>query len=607
MGKLFLKSSQKSIALLMVFVMMLSLMLSGCDVKQLLQDLATDYVWVIVANDEGTLLSESDNNEQIYTYQIDASVTNGYFMDLPNAVISLNVPNNVEISKQGDKQSISEKSIGVEKTLSYSWIVKIPMNYEDQNIEYSISVVSDVSSNVETYGSLYVEGKNTEDNRLEFNHDIWNFKNFDDVPVALKQADYDALMIGWPNTYRQKIKEWIPNNGNTGGYCFGMSSLTILTKMHRLKSSDICAGSSELFDISKNETSKSVIGYYHISQISPSIQEGRVNFIGKSVSSQLSDIERMCENVKTGGAPVLLDLYIGANFTGGHTVVAYSAERGKFTKCGKNYDSRILIYDCNNKKIKWDEDYCLYYNQGTSTWCIPNYPNASGFMGAFSNVNDIDFKNIVANRKSANSYITSRTEQDLTIYNSSGEYFGKVSGATVDTDKIVVYRNTGGVNGDLTIAIPNEENKENNYVIVANNPKDSVDLSIMYDNYYLSAESNAQESVCFSENGDIKINGKTSDFNIQITANEGYYSTDWYQISVSGDSGTDPKLEVTDKGYILSGKDLSEVTVYAENEKTAGELNLKTDEETVLITQDGENLCVKSDEDKDGEYETALG
>lgn len=54
-------------------------------------------------------------------------MTNAYALDLTNAVITLNVPYNVEFSKDSEDKSIKEREIAVEETMSYTWIIKIPM------------------------------------------------------------------------------------------------------------------------------------------------------------------------------------------------------------------------------------------------------------------------------------------------------------------------------------------------------------------------------------------------------------------------------------------------------------------------------------------------
>ncbi len=598
--------TKKGIAVLIAFLMMLSFALTGCSVEQLFQDLATDYVLIDIANTSGTLLSESENNEQIYTYQIDANVTNGYALDLSNAIITLNVPNNVEISNDGDKGSIKKKTIAVSDTMAYSWIVKIPMTYDDQNIEYSVSVVSDVSNVVEAYGLLWVDGKNENDNRLDFDIDTWKFENYGQKPIPLLQEDYEALVIGFSNTNRESLKKIIKDN-SSGGFCYGMASTCILAKMGRLTASNIDSSASNLHSISKTDKAKSVIGYYWINQFFTAVQDEKTQFLSKSTEEKLSIIEEKAKAVESGGNPFIFSFATNADGSGGHAVVGYSHENGSFKWSGKKYDSRILIYD--NNYPNWNEKSCLYYNKGTSEWYIPNYPNSSDITRALSDLNIMDLKNIETNTKSVNSYVTARENEQLNIYAADGTLLGTVDGLNAQGSKgIVAFRNDGSDDA-LMIAIPKSGSNntvEDAYVFESNGNNQELDLSIQYDNYYLSASGQKQDSITFNPSGNVEFKGATSNFNIEITANEGYYSTEWYKISVNGDSGTNPKMEITDGGYILSGEDLSDITVYAENTTTANELTLQTEETKVFITQEGENLCVKSDEDEDGQYETIL-
>lgn len=600
MKKIFLKVSKKGIALLMVFVMMLSLMLTGCDVEQLLQDLATDFVQIEIVKNDGKLLAESEDNEQKYIYQIDANVTNAYALDLTNAVVTLNVPESVEFSKDGEDKSIKERKIAVEETMSYTWIVKIPMTDDDQNIEYNVSVVSDVSNNVEAFGLLWVDGKTKEDNRLNFDIDTWKFNNYGETPIPLTQEDYDSLLIGMNNTDRDYFKKTIKENA--GGYCYGMAATSILAKVGRLTISNIDDSADNLHSISKTDKAKSVIGYYWITQLFDGVLDERAEFNRKSTADKLVLIEEKAKAVENGGNPFIFSFYSQPNGQGGHAVVGYSHESGSFEWNGTEYDSRILIYDSNSPE--WHEGSCLYYNKGTDAWYIPNYPNSSAITRALSDLNVMDIKNIETSAKSVNSYVTAHGNEQLSIYTTDGTLLGTVDGITANGGDIVAFRNDGA-DTFLTIAIPKKSTEEA-YKFQASEKNSELDLSINYENFYLSASGDNQESIVFNPNGNVSINGDTTDFNIQITANEGYYSTDWYQLSVSGDSGTNPKVEITDKGYILSGEDLTDITIYAENATKANELDLKTDEDTLFITQEGENLCVKSDEDKDGQYETIL-
>ena len=464
----------RGIALILLVVFSLTFLLTGCDVEQLLQDLATDYVWINIENGAGKLLSESDENEQIYTYQIDATVTNGYALDLTNAVITLNVPNNVEITKGGNDRNIKEKSIAVEEENSYSWIVKIPMTFEDQNIEYSVSVSSDVSSTVEANGMLWVDGKNKNDNRLDFNTDTWKFRNYGEKPIPLTQSDYDALMVGLNNSSRSEIKKIIKNNSENG-YCYGMAVTSVLAKMGRISAENIDVSAKKLHSIEKTKKAKSVIGYYWITQYFDSIVDERASFISKSTNEKLTIIENNAKNVESGGNPFVFSFYSEENEKGGHAVVAYSHENGYFEWNGNTYDSRILIYD--NNAPKWSEKSCLYYKKGTDDWYIPEYPNASGLTRALSDLNIMDVKNIEANSKTANSYITARGNEQLNIYATDGNLLGTVDGTSVtESDSIVVFRQDG-MDNCLTIVVPREA-EENSFVVEGAGENEELDISV---------------------------------------------------------------------------------------------------------------------------------
>lgn len=105
----------------------------------------------------------------------------------------LNAPTNVDVTKEGDKATIEGVNLSVGESVDYSWIVKIPMTFENQNIDYSVTVDSDDIKPITAYASVFVKGKNKNDNRLDFSKDTWNFINFSSTPVCLTQEDYDAM------------------------------------------------------------------------------------------------------------------------------------------------------------------------------------------------------------------------------------------------------------------------------------------------------------------------------------------------------------------------------------------------------------------------------
>ena len=601
MKKIFLKASQKSIALLMVFVMMLSLVLTGCSVEDLLQELATDYIRISVNHE---LLTESYKNEPLYTYQIDAVVSNNYITDLTDATVALNIPDGVEIVD--GKAKIKEKiSCGEESEYYYTWKVSIEPTVEDRNLDYSVSVSSQLITTISTFESIFVQGRNENNNGLDFSVDTWNFQNYTVKPIPITQEDYDALFLDLNNTERETIKDHIKNGA--GGQCYGMAITTILAKSNRLDLNSLQENAPNLHSVSKNEASQSTIAYYYLTQFLNPAKDKITQYVTMGKDQKLKELIDLSTKVESGGTPVLLCFYL--NGGGGHAVVAFGCEKCKETYDGTTFNNRILIYD-NNLPNNFEY---LYYNDN-GDWEIlykdnndnlqkPYDTSSLGFITATMEL--IDISNIEQNRKSVYSYITSRNNENIEI--SSNGTTWKINGTNTNgAENVVAYYDIDATdNSNLNIAIK-KDTAESPYTVKSQDEKKSLDVSINYDNFYISAKADGDDNVNLSPSGSVDIKGETTDFNLSITANEGYAPTTWSTITIDAKSGTNPKLEVTDKGYILSGEGLNKVNVYAENSTTANGLTLSTKETTVFLSQEGENLCVKSDEDKDGQYETIL-
>ena len=580
-------------AIMLIVIIMITL--SSCN---FLKSLLPNYVTINL--DNGILLSESENNEQICKYRIDVRISNNYSEKLNNLEISLNTPYNVSITDEGSKESFKE-SFEINETKNFSWFVKIPKTTDDQNLEYSVTANSKEIKKVESFASIFVKGINQKDNRLDFSTDTWKFKNFStSFSVPLTQDDYDALLVGLDNASVAYFKEIVGQGQN--GYCYGFASSSILVKMGLLDVSDIDSSKSILHELDNNDKSKSVIAYYYLTQHFSNIIQDKVSFIQKNDTEKINIIEQKAIQVESGESPFILSFYTKPNDEGGHAVVAYSHESGVFTKNNHTYDSRILIYDSNYPK--WNEDSCLYYNTGTADWYIPNYPDSSRLTRALSDLNTMNTKNLEDNRKAASSYISVKGNEQISIYEGDS-IVAKVDGTAVtESDDVVAFRDDG--NDDyVTIVIPYQDS-EDSYEIKPTNSEEGLDLSIKYNDCYISTSSESQDSVYFSPNGSAKINGDTDNFNIIITENEGHYSTDWHTIDFSGKNGTDPQIQIKDNGYLITGKDLNDVEVYAENKKNAQIINLESIDGDVLITQNEESLCAKVDNDNDGEYESTL-
>ena len=508
---------------------------------------------------------------------------------MTNVVISLDIPKKIKCTKEGNKQTISKKLFLSDSTNTYEWIVKAPVLKKDQNIEYSVSVVSDLTSKVKATELLWIDGKNKNDNRLNFKKDTWSFDNYKEIPIPLLESDYNALLVGLNADTKKFLKDVIKENA--GGYCYGMAATAVLTKTERLNVSKIDPSANSLHSITKTDKAKSVIGYYWITQLFENVQDEKVNFNKNTISKKLTIIENKAKKVEQGGNPFILSFYTQPNNTGGHAVVGYAHENGLFEWNDTIYDSRILIYDSNYPEF--NEKSCLYYKSDTNKWYIPNYPNSSNITRALSNLNIMDLKNIETNSKAVNSYIMARGNEQLNIYSSNGSLLSSVDGATASNNKVVAFRNDGS-DETLVIAIP-EKKIEKAYTIESASDNSELNLSVKYDNCYLVAQSQEQNSITFNPKGKVALNGVVENFNIEITTNSQHTPLEWETVSVRAKKGTNPTMNIVSDGYVLTGNELSKISVYAESENSANKLSFKTDKNKVLITQTDAKLCVKSD------------
>jgi hypothetical protein len=566
---------------------------SGCEEFNL-KDLALDYVQVTVSYE---VISESENNVPLLTCELTATVANNYIVDLINATTTLSLASGMELT-QGKKEN-KDASIPTGTSVAYAWTVKIPVTTEDRNLEYSVSVTSEVSSAVSAYDLIFVKGVNENDNRLDFSKDTWSFSNFAATPIPLAQDDYNALMLHLSATERTLIRDNIAGGNN--GHCYGMAITTILAKIDRLSIDRLQAGSASLHDVKKNENAKSAIGYYYVTQFLSPAKDLIASYTVKDEKSKIEDLQALATDVSQGGLPVLLAFWMSDG--GGHAVVAYGCEPCHYTYGGTTYESCILIYD--NNFPKWTEDAYLYFDDN-GNWVIPKYETANSIGMVTTDMKYVDFFNLESSRKSAYSYITARGNTDLQI-ESGGKTLTVNQTDTHGSSDVVAYYDIGGKNAALNIAVKKTaENEETPLRVTAQERGQPLDLTAMYNNYYMTAAASAPESVQFDPAGSVGIEGDAKKFSMALTGNDGYHALPWYTLKVSGDSATDPKITSGDDGYLLTGENMKGVTVFASNDTEASELTFKTDSGEVLIATDGTNLTASVDTDDDGRFETLL-
>lgn len=273
-----------------------------------------------------------------------------------------------------------------------------------------------------------------------------------------------------------------------------------------------------------------------------------------------------------------------------------------------DYDSKILIYD--NNELFADKTICLYFNEGTDEWIIPDYPNCSNLdggklIGCISDLNNIDFIDVNANQKNYNSYLKALNSTSFKlIANNIEEYLGK---GFEKNNKFVSFEMAGS---DLvTYCIPNDNRT---FTVLPLEYDKKLELSVENKNYLMNVSVDNCLSAEFGIDGEVSINNNDGDFKISITGNTGYHPLSWPTIEILGNGTTSPNVKKSEKGFVLEGDNLENVTLLARysefdtNKVKSKKLTFNTDKSSVLIGESNGNLTVSTDNDNDGVYETLI-
>ncbi len=142
--------------------------------------------------------------------------------------------------------------------------------------------------------------------------------------------------------------------------------------------------------------------------------------------------------------------------------------------------------------------------------------------------------------------------------------------------------------------------------MVSQDVSGNLDLSMDYENAFLTGSSMAGNSVIFDKSGFVQISGDSADYSISMTYNS-TYPTDWFAIRVAGHNVDDSSLKMTSEGWILSADNLNNVDVWTNNKEDEAHLNFSTDYTSALIYEINKNtIGIKVDTDDNGTYETDI-
>ena len=576
-------------------------------------------------------LTDSDG---YYSYEITAAIKNIAEATAKNMILLFASESSLTLAEDSQKViSIGDLPSGAEKTVS--WKVTAPWPEESGPAVYS--VIADIDNQTATLlkeNYIYLLSKNENDNSFDFEIDQWSFSNnpryFTDYKIVngeavwdedyyLTDTDYSILQSNLSsNTEKllvdsQKHKHW-------SGSCYGMSATAILAKMDVVNPHFLQAlGAENLYEVSKYNDDKveSFINFYQLQQYTTVASNNKAEFSLKPTTEQLQIIEDKAEAVLTGGSPFILSL---SGEKGGHAIVAYGIEHkgdGIFGSWGwkSGYDSRILIYDCNNP----DAPIYLYYNTGTDEWCIPEYNkdytpgtdfHATKLTRALDDLQIID---------SVNYDIETQNHYARLLFESQAdEYFLKQDDKTIKIDGNTDLREEGiitlydtNITADgaaspstLNLLLPS---LTESYVVEPIGGE-SCKFDMIYENTMLTAAADNAQSISFSPDNTISATGTDGMFELGICANEGYYNLPWYLVSIKGKNSENISLKTLEEGILVEGDNLNDITITSKDKGGNTQQNsFSTAYDKVIIQATEEDrMVVKADTDNDGTFETDI-
>ncbi|OUP59405.1 Ig-like domain-containing protein [Butyricicoccus pullicaecorum] len=574
------------------------------------------------------------DSEGYYSYEITAAIKNIAEATAKNMILLFASESSLTLAEDSQKViSIGDLPSGAEKTVS--WKVTAPWPEESGPAVYS--VIADIDNQTATLlkeNYIYLLSKNENDNSFDFEIDQWNFSNnftyFTDYKIVdgkavwdedyyLTDTDYSILQSNLSsNTEKllvdsQKHKHW-------SGSCYGMSATAILAKMDVVNPHFLQAlGAENLYEVSKYNDDKveSFINFYQLQQYTTVASNNKAEFSLKPTTEQLQIIEDKAEAVLTGGSPFILSL---SGEKGGHAIVAYGIEHkgdGIFGSWGwkSGYDSRILIYDCNNP----DAPIYLYYNTGTDEWCIPEYNkdytpgtdfHATKLTRALDDLQIID---------SVNYDIETQNHYARLLFESQAdEYFLKQDDKTIKIDGNTDLREEGiitlydtNITADgaaspstLNLLLPS---LTESYVVEPISGE-SCKFDMIYKNTMLTAAVDNAQSISFSPDNTISARGTDGMFELGICANEGYYNLPWYLVSIKGKNSENISLKTLEEGILVEGDNLNDITITSKDKGGNTQQNsFSTAYDKVIIQATEEDrMVVKADTDNDGTFETDI-
>lgn len=442
--------------------------------------------------------------------------------------------------------------------------------------------------------------------------DNWAFintgSNFDST-YHISEEYLDILKSKADNTDYVALKRY--SESTWEGSCYGMAVSSILASNDIINAGDYKKGADFIHEITEpTEDVKSLINYYHVIQRSKKIKSLRGRYYYKL--DEKTKVDMLLECLEDG-SPTLVCSRDNED-RGGHAVVAYGVEHGKFKRDGKTYNCKVLIYNVNDNV--YTDDSNLYVDSDKGTWSFSKDRCSEGGGNLGLVTDDLSILNYLGLYGKTSDI---SADENVAFLEPATDNTFKISKATEKNGVWTKVKNTTDNMPDDIKTFPTYEGEEDNTsvtyslgdikssYILDNSKAEAFDYSLTYNNSMLTANASSASKAMFAPSNSVSISGNVTDYELGIVLNDELTINDWFGISVGGKKADDATLRKTKDGFIFKASDMSDISVEAYNKDISANLTFSTTyPEVLLYEKDINTIGVAVDKDKNGTFETTL-
>ncbi|MBR5371001.1 MAG: hypothetical protein IK130_02185 [Oscillospiraceae bacterium] len=492
--------------------------------------------------------------------------------------------------------------------------------------------------------------------RFVWGEDNWSFDNtnvyFQEHKYRVSSAVQNVFMRLFPmsdsdNALLRETVKYNSSRADWGGSCFGMTLGEILVKQDILDLTDF-GGDAVL---NRNENTDEMLSLINLLQamqgirFSQSIRQSTL-LSNPDTVPQEKYLKRLEETLKEGR---LVKVGLTKRVTqllmpeddprrilwGNHAILAYGLEECSYTSdfTGKSYDRKILVADPNKlRQNKLLDSVCIYYNSKDYSWIIPEYCSESTrvryacYWNSGSEYKENGYINNLMTYESADGMMSLMSDYAAPNYIAGAEFTGSdpqgaemgivldsgdpaLDFSSMEEGNIILCDLEFDEDTEKTVSMSYAlANPTSRYYLAYADKYSDYNVRMDYENAAYFAKADSVRYMEFAPEGEISLNGSSTDYDITLVTDPALCTTDWYTLRVTGGKADKMALRCTEGGYLFYADNMENITVSADNgsHRAAVTFSAETPCAVMIYEINADTLGVKADTDGDGVFETPL-